>query len=367
MRESKKIEEQKIKRSWLSRHFRKITDGAIWVGFFLLLYLLRAFLALIFITFILTYAINSLLNFLLQKISLPRWGMVLLIFSCLVTVIIGLGMNVFPRVYQESKSISKEIPEAKDKLVASLREIFADPDYARFLDGLDLENTLKEKASSIFQSITDFLQKILRTGFHVLLALVFSFLIIWDLDRLKEEVKSLERTKLGRIYRVISPKLIQFGSVVGRAFEAQIMIAIVNTILTLIGLTFLGIPSKLFLSVFVFVCSFVPVLGMIFSSIPICLLAYKIGGIVLVVYSILLVAVIHFIEAYLLNPRIVGGHFSVSPFISVCILVVSEHWFGIWGLLLGVPCAVFIYHSFIFPQDGEKPVTKAENMFLKVD
>lgn len=354
------------KKSWWSRYSKTATLVAIWVGFFLVLYLFRSFLSLVFLTFILSYSINSLSLIMQRNLTWPRWGVVLIIYVLLGIFVVSIGMIVFPRVYQESKSMTREIPEAKDKLLASIRQVMADPDYAKFLEGIGVEETAKDWIAPVVQSFTLFLQNFFRTSFHVLLSLVFSFLIIWDLERLKCDVKALKDTRLGLIYETISPMLEKFGTVVGKAFEAQIMIAFVNTILTLIGLTLLGVPSQLFLSVFVFICSFIPVLGMIFSSLPICLMAYKTQGVILVVYSVIMVAVIHFIEAYILNPRIVGGHFSLHPFIAVCLLVVSETWFGVWGLLLGVPVAVFVYQTIIAPGVANTNGASAEKRDKKV-
>jgi len=342
---------QIVGQPWFERHFDKIEKIAIWLSFVFVLYCLRSFLSLIFITFILTYTINSLLEHLTPKIKLKRTSIVILLYSFLAILIISMGMMVFPKVYHESQLMSKEIPEAKEKLLLAFRNITEDPDFARFVDGSGLEDTVKEKITSLIPSITTFLQKLLQTSFNLLLSLVFSFLIIWDLEKLKEDLHSIKNTRLKKVYETLKPMMKKFGNIVGRAFEAQIMIAFVNTLLTLTGLTILGFSSILFLSVFVFVCSFVPVIGMLLSSIPICLLAYKMQGFLLVFYSILMVAVIHFIEAYILNPRIVGAHFELSPFISVCILIVSESWFGVWGLLLGVPCAVFFYQTFIVPPE----------------
>lgn len=346
---------------------RKLPSYAVWGCFFGLLFLFRSFLALIFITFILSYAINSLQEKLSTKIPWPRWSIVVVIYFLLGILLAGIGMTIFPKVYQESKNISREIPEAKDNLVKHFKGFLqADPDFSKFMEGVNFDDNIREWITPMVSWITSFLQVIFRTSFHLLLSLIFSFLIIWDLERLKTDIQGLKYTRLAPVYDLMAPMLIQFGSVVGMAFEAQIMIAMVNTLLTLCGLTYLGIPSPLFLSVLVFFFSFIPVVGMIMSSLPICLLGFKTGGLILAFYSALMIAIIHVIEAYILNPRIVGSHFSLHPFLAVCILVISETWFGVWGLLLGVPIAVFFYRSFVLPlpplEDAEKNVPSSKNV-----
>lgn len=341
--------------SWFARNARMIRIILTWSGFSAVVYYLSNFLSLIFLTFILAYTLNSLVNYLMNRIKWPRWVVVIEVYLILAFILTTMGMIVVPKVYQEGKIMYKEIPETKDKVLQQIKGLIQDEDYAGFIQGTGIEEEVKVRFGSILQRFTLFIQDMFRISFHFILAVIFSFLILWDFERFSREVRELENTRLRKVYRILSPRLREFGDILGRAFEAQIIIAWVNTFFTLIGLTFLGIPSKLFLSVFVFICSFIPVLGVFISSAPICLLAYKTDGFVLVFYGIILITIIHFIEAYILNPRIVGGHLSLHPFVAVSILVFSEYFFGIWGLLLGVPCAVFLYQALLLKPFLRRP------------
>ena len=49
---------------------------------------------------------------------------------------------------------------------------------------------------------------------------------------------------------------------------------------------------------------------------------------------VLLVAGIHFIEAYALNPAIYSAHLKLHPLLVLSVLVIAEHSLGVWGLLL---------------------------------
>ncbi len=50
-----------------------------------------------------------------------------------------------------------------------------------------------------------------------------------------------------------------------------------------------------------------------------------------------MIAVVHAIEAYYLNPKIVSSYMNFPVFITFIILLISEHLFGLIGLLMGVP------------------------------
>ncbi len=336
---------------WYWVPWPRLRKFLIWALFFLFVYMMSSFLTLAFLTFILSYTINSLIRHLCNRVSWPRWVVVLVIYFLIGIIVWGMGMVVVPKIYHEGVLLYGEIPAAKAKLFDHLKTFREDQEYAMFLEGTGIEEAIRERFTSVVQSFTRFVQTIFRTSFHLLLSIIFSFLILWDLDRFRQGIQSLRKTRVRRIYTVLSPRLIQFGDILGRAFEAQIIIALLNTLFTLIGLTWLKMSSKLFLSLIIFVCSFIPVAGVFISSLPICLLAYKDGGFFLVFQGMTMIAIIHFIEAYLLNPRIVGAHMSLHPFVSVCILVISEYLAGIWGLLLGVPCAVFLYQAMIMRQN----------------
>ncbi|MBF0546897.1 MAG: AI-2E family transporter [Candidatus Riflebacteria bacterium] len=342
------------RRDWFERNLVLIKQIIVWVVFFGILFYFRAFLSLIFITFIMSFVMNSLIEKLCKNFVLPRKLLVIVAYVLLGLTMTGIAMIVVPQVVIEGKYISKELPRAKDQLINGI-STFAGQigsfteglDYLKLKEGINWEDSIKDWFSVLVQAFSGFFQSLLKISFNFILSMIFSFLILWDPQRLLREVESLKETRIAFAYRTLEPSLQMFGNILGKAFEAQIVIAIVNTCFTLIGLTFLGIPNKLFLSVFVFICSFIPVLGVFISSIPICLIAYQVNGLTTILYSLMLVTVIHFIEAYILNPRIVGAHLALHPFVAVSILLLSEHLFGVWGLLLGVPGTVFLFKTLI--------------------
>jgi predicted PurR-regulated permease PerM len=54
-----------------------------------------------------------------------------------------------------------------------------------------------------------------------------------------------------------------------------------------------------------------------------------------------MVAIIHCIEAYFLNPKLMSQKTNLPVSIVFIVLIVAEKYLGMWGLLIGVP--IFIY------------------------
>jgi predicted PurR-regulated permease PerM len=125
---------------------------------------------------------------------------------------------------------------------------------------------------------------------------------------------------------------------------------LVNGVLTLIGLLVLRIPFAFALSALATLLYVVPIFGTILSSIPIVLLALTAGGIGKGLLALAWILVIHALEAYVLNPKIMGNASRIHPVLIVLALVIGERSWGIVGALLAVPVASVVVAVFRFLQ-----------------
>ncbi|MCP5143502.1 MAG: AI-2E family transporter [Gammaproteobacteria bacterium] len=214
-------------------------------------------------------------------------------------------------------------------------------------DQLHVNALMTEQFAKVRERAPAAINMVYRATATTLLALLFSFLVLTDLGRIKRGVQRLRDSRIGDFYDEAAQPVLRFGLLVGRAIEAQAMIATINTVLTLIGLLLMKIPLVAMLSVIVFACSFIPVLGVFISTTPIVLVALNAGGLGLSLGVIGLVVFIHVVEAYLLNPLIYGKHLKLNPVLTLIILYVGYHAFGLWGMLLGVPVTRYFIHDVI--------------------
>ena len=184
----------------------------------------------------------------------------------------------------------------------------------------------------------------LRVPIQVVTALFLAFLILVEWHGLKVGVADLRNTRLQPIIDEVAPGIVALGKLLGRSFQGQVIISAVNACLVLVALWVIGVEYKFVLTLFVFVFSFIPVLGVILSSIPICTIAIlqPDGSLMLALQMIIAIALIHFFEAMVLSPRIIGKIGHLHPVVVVVILLVAEYFFGMWGLVLGVPVAIYI-------------------------
>ena len=175
-------------------------------------------------------------------------------------------------------------------------------------------------------------------------ALLLTIFITLDFNELKQGCLNLRESRIRDIFDEIATGLVILARLIGKSFSAQGVIALFNTLFTFVLLWLLGIQNELLFCAIVFVASFIPVVGVFLSGIPITIQAIlqpggSIGLAALVIAGIIL---IHLIEASVLSPKIVGKVLHLQPVMVLAILAIGEHLFGIWGLLLGVPVAVYI-------------------------
>lgn len=355
---------------------RVLSRFIVWGMFFVALYLLRSFFLMIFLTFVFAYLQSHSVDSLAAYIK-PRIARVVLVGLFFLSVLVGIGFYIVPHVKHQAEGFIGDLPSHIAKLDQKIIETLNDyPQITKSL-ALDLNDpSQQQKFSPTAELISDLFSnkedgsgnpmkdalntirslggKIFGIGSAFLLSLLFSFLIVLDLPALTRSLVELEHTRLRFLYLEVAHSVYTFGSVLGKALEAQFFIACANTFLTAIGLYFLHLTDNLaFLSLIVFLCSFIPVAGVFISSIPIGLLALQAGGLWLMFLSIIMVVIVHMIEAYVVNPRIYGHHLRMNPVLVLIILTMGGKLFHVWGLLLGLPLCNYIFgHAIRYQQDS---------------
>jgi predicted PurR-regulated permease PerM len=385
----------------LNEFYQRNRRIVIWVILFGLLWLLRDFFGVVLLSFVLAIIAVPLADIGTRRLKMPHWLSLTLVYLLFLVVLGSFVRFVVPSVAAEVNRMIGNLPstelrviEAKNRLVESyptlrqplngfLRSALADEHVASIESQLNAERQrlgvtdeqvtesansaasptgalaeyfnrqdqlyLNELMAGQFQRVRDYAPALINLLYRAiattLLGLLFSFLILIDLKRITRVIESLRNTRVGDFYVEAAEPIARFGMVLGRAIEAQAVIAVVNTALTLIVMLVLGIPLVAMLSLIVFACSFLPVVGVVVSTAPIVLVALNAGGLGLSFTAVWVLVVLHAAEAYLLYPWIYGRHLKLNPVLTVIILYVAYHAFGFWGMLLGVPVARYFIHD----------------------
>ena len=383
------------------RIFSLGTKVFVWGLLVAILYILRQFLLLVFLTFVFAYIQAIAVDGLATRIR-NRVVRVVLVGLLFLGTIFATGYSLAPQVQEQTKIFAENWDKyLVDADTAAHKFLQENPEFAKWFDreeeSADGGNEAQQPpndpaAKKAGPIVSNFLKQLL--GFNpeeettaagkealtrerikqlgkwgedllgyassFLLAMLFSFLMVLDLPKIARGISGLRDTKLGFIYDEVADSIATFGRVMGRALGAQLAIAALNTVLTAIGIWVLGLPNAVFLSTIVFLCSFIPVAGVFISSTPICLLSLQAGGFPMMLLAIGLILLIHAIETYILNPRIYGHHMRMNPVLVLIVLTVGGKLFGVWGLILGIPIVNYVFRYAVrYPKDQPNDLQSA--------
>ncbi|RLQ93239.1 AI-2E family transporter [Falsibacillus albus] len=335
-----------INRVFQSRGFKRIL---IFLFISLILYVLKDMINLILFTFIFSFLMNRLVNFLLERIPVNRIIIVIVLYTVIVGFVSLAFINYLPMIANEIGSLVKQLTTFYSSV----------PNYGVF--NQFFANIDTDKLSSYMEQGVTFLIKyfsdVSRVGIQILLALLLSLFYMLEKPRLINFTQKFKKSKIAPIYNEIEFFAGKFAGTFGKVIEAQLIIAVVNGGLTTAALWILGFPQLGGLSIMVLMLGLIPVAGVILSLIPLCIIAYSIGGVMKVVYIVIAITIVHAIEAYILSPKLMSSKTNLPVFYTFFILIFSEHFFGIWGLIVGIP--IFVFFLEVFEVNNEKTIKKS--------
>lgn len=119
--------------------------------------------------------------------------------------------------------------------------------------------------------------------------------------------------------------------------HVQVLVAFIDALGIALSAFFLGVPLAFPLGVLVFIGSFIPVVGALFTGAIAVLLALVALGPIKALIMLLMVLVVQQIESHILQPLVMGKAVSLHPLAVVLAVAVSSLLFGIVGALFAVP------------------------------
>ncbi|HOW72396.1 MAG TPA: AI-2E family transporter [Phycisphaerae bacterium] len=373
----------------------------MWIVFFAMLLLLRDFFALVFMAFIFGFVMRKVAKFLVNTTRLPYWAAVVFPYLGTVALLVLLLLTAIPRLVDEGAQFSRRVPrlfetladevkkaaprygmeQALIKYVGTDRTQGTSSDFGEHetgdsasspptIDKVD-KRILADKLQNLLVSLIpratraqgtaspgDMLRQFVTgvwTGtLSFLLAILLSFLIVLDFDRIGHELRNWRETPVGRFFHDATASVVEFSGVVGTAFQCQMLVALFNATVTCLGLFALHIQPLLLLTTIVFLFGLIPVLGVFISSVPIILIAFNNEGISWALLALGMIVIVHLLEAYVFNPRIYAARFHLNPVIVIIILLVAEKLFGVWGMLLGIPVTHYVLNVAQMPSTPRK-------------
>jgi predicted PurR-regulated permease PerM len=313
---------------------REVKRIIIFALIIFILFSVRSMINIILLTFIFTFLMNRLVEFTAKRVRIKRTLLVILLYSIIVGILTFGIAKYLPIITSEISQLVKRITNfsatSQDNVLINYIETILSSDK--------ITTYLEDGFSFLLKSFTD----ISKTSIQVLLSLILSLFFILEKPRLKEFTGKFKNSKIAAFYYEIEFFGEKFTRTFGKVIEAQFIIAIVNTILSVLIFIMLGFPQIIGLAIMVFFLGLIPVAGVIISLVPLTIIAFTIGGYLKVIYLFVAIMIIHGIEAYILNPKLMSSKTDLPVFYTFVVLIFSQHFFGVWGLIIGIPVFVFL-------------------------
>jgi len=305
---------------------------------FIFLYLMKSMISLMLLMFVFTYLIDNVSTFLIRHLDgkiRVNYKLMILIVSLVVTAILFIIIVDFlPLVIEQFQQVVKQINDIynaqRENQIINLIKEKLDQIYGTILS--------TEGITYIIQSITN----ISKMGINIVIALILSIFFLLEKATIIEFTHKFKQSKVSGIYNELEYFGGKFLSSFGKVIEVQIVIATINGILSTIGLAIIGFPHLLGFGMMVMMLGLIPVAGVIISLVPLSIVAFNYGGLIHVVYVLILIALLHAFEAYILNPKLMSSKTKLPIFYTLSILIISEHIAGVLGLIIGIPVFMFI-------------------------
>lgn len=321
--------------------FQKDITKRIFVFIFLIMvfYTVRSLFNLILLTFLFTYLINSLESFIFKKLNrfmkVNKNIITILIYAALFTTIIVMLSKYIPRIVYQGRSLIKEFEDLNIRV-----NDFGQ--FGKYLVIMAKKIDIASYSEAGMSILVDFAANVGKWSIYIFIALMLSMFFMLEKNKMINFMSKFENSRIAGFYNYASFFGNNFLNSFGKVIQAQILIAVTNSILSIVALWVMRFPQLLALWAMIFILSLIPVAGVIVSLIPLGLIAFKLGGVMKVLSVFIMILVLHGLESYVLNPKFMSDKTELPVFLTFVILIVSEHFMGVWGMLIGIPLFIFI-------------------------
>ncbi len=337
---------------------KKITKRVlILAGFALLVYFLRGMANMFLLTFIFAYLGYTAQSYVFKKTKIinSRLLKVIIIFFYLVAVTSAVLIlyKYIPVIISELKTLVEQ--------ATTFYNTTYENKTLNYIISLSKEIKISSYIRDNFEVLYKSISNLGKIGFDFVMAIVLSLFFILEKNRIVRFTSGFKNSKLSAVYDELSFFGRKFLQSFGKVIQTQITISFINAILSMIMLYFLKFPQIFGLGFMIFILGLVPVAGVVISLLPLSMIALRIGGPSMIIYVLILVAILHALESYILNPKLMSQKTKLPVFYTFVVLIVSEHILGIWGLIIGIPIFIFILDVLEVKNPDAGPATSDSN------
>lgn len=345
--------------------------GAALVLTALTLWKLRSLFVLLMVAIVLAATVSPIVAA-AERLRMPRWIAVLLIYVGVIAGLVGITLLVGPTVISQIEQLVRQVPIAIETIVIWLRETAITLSYSRpelfanlfnigegnqseaiakFLDLRSIVDWVVKPSQQLLVSSISITRNIVGGLLSVILALFISGYMVSDSETLVERFTRLFPQPWDQRLAAQVPTI---SRRMGTYIRGRFVVSLILALATTIGLSFLGLSQfALGLGTIAGLTNLIPFIGPVLGAIPALIVAVTQGGWT-VLWVLAFYVVLQNIETYVLDPLLVGSVVGIHPLYQLLSVLAGVQIFGILGALITPPwfagIAVIVDNLYLQPK-----------------
>ncbi|MCG6134916.1 MAG: AI-2E family transporter [Nostoc sp. LLA-1] len=343
----------------------------------IILWQLRSLLVTLMIAVVLAAAIAPLVNA-AEKLRIPRWLGVIVVYISLIAGLIGAGLIIGPSVSEQIQRLASRLPIYLDNLwiaaenLALRMGITQVESIEQFFDIQSLTNWLFRSSQQLVVRSFGFTRGFIGGVVNLVLALVMSaYMVAGSKNLIQGLVRLFPQPWDERLAAQVTPISRRMGGYI----QGRVLVSAILGVVITVGLRILGLSEfALALGVIAGFTNLIPFVGPVLGAVPALIVAIPQGGLTFL-WVLLLFILIQNLETYVLDPLLVGSSVRVRPLYQLLAVLGGTQVLGIIGAVIVPPwvagVAVLLENLYLQPKllaEGKTTIYEipinADNQFL---
>jgi predicted PurR-regulated permease PerM len=311
-----------------------LTVALVWA-----LYLVRNAVLLIYISALVAIGLGPLVTTIERRRfpgigRLPRWGAILVIYLCFLSVVVGLALLVVPPLVSQARELWSAFPEMLRKGQQWLIDRGLLAREVTFREAVEQAPGTSDAVGTVVAALWGFVGGV----FGVMTILILAFYLLLEADNLvRWFVRLFGREKRPRVEdacRRVSAK-------VSAWLGGQLLLGAIIGATAALGLYLMGVPYFYVLALIAGIGELIPIVGPILSAIPGIAVAFTVSPALALGVTVFYL-VQQQVENHLLVPNVMKRQVGVSAAVVIISLLIGGTLLGVVGAILAIPTVAIL-------------------------
>ena len=261
-------------------------------------------------------------------------------------LIVGVIAIVVPEFVNNFNSIVDNISNLVNNAESWMNKAFKNyPQIRKFLnDQINNFSSDLTKMQPMLQNILDSAAGFVGVLYNFVLGFIVSIYLLLGKEK---HIAQTKKVLFAKLRKSTVDKILHFGNDANLVFSGFIIGKVIDSIIIgiicFIGLTIIGMPYNVMISVIVGVTNIIPFFGPLIGAVPSALLIFLSDEPHMVIWLLLFIFLLQQFDGNILGPKILGGSTGLPAIWVMIALFIGGGLFGFIGMLLGVPTFALIY------------------------